>query len=323
MHTSDTISKMVEIERHTALNFFNACTGDFIDPLLAIRTQRKVIDASLQSPGIWEGSIRREYRRNKTYPAVNSGLETAFNKVVNGLNELATLPAELRLMQIHKWITGNDAFRKQGVRIGPYTEFPCACELSRLIPEMFRNHESSFADPVEIAANVHLDILMIHPFSDGNGRTARMLATYYLLQAGYKSILFTAVEQHFVYDPVQYTRVLQGSRDKSINRQQMIQFLLRSMMLNSWYAAWFRQRQLKVTATLEKAGLSKKEAIRTLTEIDMGSYKGKPKIIYDSQNSTFTPWYLLRGEFSSLELKLLSSQLQRLRCEEAVLSKKD
>ena len=39
--------------------------------------------------------------------------------------------------------------------------------------------------PVKIAADAHAKLVTIHPFSDGNGRTARLLMTLILMQAGY------------------------------------------------------------------------------------------------------------------------------------------
>lgn len=40
-------------------------------------------------------------------------------------------------------------------------------------------------NPVEYAAMLHLNLVTIHPFIDGNGRTARLLMNLALLQAGY------------------------------------------------------------------------------------------------------------------------------------------
>ncbi|MEI8390840.1 MAG: Fic family protein [bacterium] len=48
------------------------------------------------------------------------------------------------------------------------------------IPEMKAN-----CHPVEFSALLHLNLVTIHPFSDGNGRTARLLMNLALLQAGY------------------------------------------------------------------------------------------------------------------------------------------
>lgn len=42
--------------------------------------------------------------------------------------------------------------------------------------------------PVELSAWVHSEFVSIHPFRDGNGRTARMLSNYILMQHGYLPI---------------------------------------------------------------------------------------------------------------------------------------
>jgi Fic family protein len=39
--------------------------------------------------------------------------------------------------------------------------------------------------PIEIASKLHHDFVLIHPFGDGNGRTARILVNYVLMRSGY------------------------------------------------------------------------------------------------------------------------------------------
>ena len=39
--------------------------------------------------------------------------------------------------------------------------------------------------PVEIAADLHFELVKIHPFVDGNGRTARLVMSFWLMQNGY------------------------------------------------------------------------------------------------------------------------------------------
>lgn len=47
--------------------------------------------------------------------------------------------------------------------------------------------------PVEYAALLHLELVTIHPFVDGNGRTARLLMNLALLQAGYGITIISPV----------------------------------------------------------------------------------------------------------------------------------
>lgn len=39
--------------------------------------------------------------------------------------------------------------------------------------------------PVEVAAKLHFELVKIHPFVDGNGRTARLAMSFWLMQNGY------------------------------------------------------------------------------------------------------------------------------------------
>ena len=52
--------------------------------------------------------------------------------------------------------------------------------------------------PVKFAADAHYDFAKIHPFVDGNGRTARLLMNLLLLQNGYPLTIIPA-EQRTAY----------------------------------------------------------------------------------------------------------------------------
>lgn len=50
---------------------------------------------------------------------------------------------------------------------------------------MLRFREMKGEHPVIIAAYLHDELVRIHPFIDGNGRTSRLLMNLYLLRHGY------------------------------------------------------------------------------------------------------------------------------------------
>jgi len=54
-----------------------------------------------------------------------------------------------------------------------------------LIPKMLELVNAEGMPPALQAAELHYNLVAIHPFSDGNGRTARLLMNYHLLRNGY------------------------------------------------------------------------------------------------------------------------------------------
>lgn len=60
------------------------------------------------------------------------------------------------------------------------------------------SHEAQTLHPVERAARVHGEFVKIHPFADGNGRTARLLMNLELMKAGFPATVIE-VEQRLAY----------------------------------------------------------------------------------------------------------------------------
>lgn len=73
-----------------------------------------------------------------------------------------------------------------------------------LVPEQMAallywyDHDATALHPVERAARLHVDFVKIHPFVDGNGRTARLLLNLELLKAGFPAVVLP-VERRLAY----------------------------------------------------------------------------------------------------------------------------
>jgi len=113
--------------------------------------------------------------------------------------------------------------------------------------------------PVELAATVHYKIVAIHPFFDGNGRTARLMMNVILLQAGYPLSIILKNDRKKYYDALAKT-------DKG-SPESFIQFIAQSA-----------ERSLDIyLETLTPSGRSKE---RSISLLDL------------SKSTNFSPKYL-------------------------------
>lgn len=99
---------------------------------------------------------------------------------------------------------------------------PPAVEVPYLIEDFIvwlNNAAGREAHPVLRAGVAHYALASIHPFVDGNGRTARAFATLVLFAEGYDIKKLFSLEEYFDKDAERYYRVLidtsSGSRDLS------------------------------------------------------------------------------------------------------------
>jgi len=68
--------------------------------------------------------------------------------------------------------------------------------------------------PLIRAAVAHYEIVRIHPFSDGNGRTARAVSTLVLFLSGFDVKEFFSLDEYFDLDPGRYYAALKKVSDK-------------------------------------------------------------------------------------------------------------
>ncbi|MFA6527355.1 MAG: Fic family protein [Candidatus Babeliales bacterium] len=82
--------------------------------------------------------------------------------------------------------TNAGIFRQCSVRIaGSMVPRPNYLKVPELIKDFMHTITTSTDHTAKIAADAHLKFVFIHPFVDGNGRTARLLMNLLLLQDGY------------------------------------------------------------------------------------------------------------------------------------------
>jgi hypothetical protein len=181
-----------------------------IDTLLRdIETQRQVIDKNLSRPSRWRGQLRRELC-GRTAPAERALVAASFDQFIRP--PFIGMPVGVPfLLAMHDAAVGGCDFRVTGARVRVGTNYSPLCpppsvEVPELVAQALERATDGMEHPVLASARLHLELLLIHPFSDGNGRTARLISSFLLVRSGYRSTLLTAVEQHFSENPPAYTK---------------------------------------------------------------------------------------------------------------------
>jgi cell filamentation protein len=86
-------------------------------------------------------------------------------------------------------------------------------EILYKLPNKYTNQDELIKD----IAIVHSELLLIHPFREGNGRTARILANLMCRKQGYGSLQFEKVgEKEFKF----YVSAVQQSTDKNYSKME-------------------------------------------------------------------------------------------------------
>lgn len=123
------------------------------------------------------------------YEAIN--LKYALSHVLQNLNEelSGNLMKELAML-INKNINEIDGFRKGPVYIRGAEHIPPeAAYIPQLVQELLYNYRNSKEDLFNKLAGLHINFERIHPFSDGNGRTGRILIAKELMKNGYPPLV--------------------------------------------------------------------------------------------------------------------------------------
>lgn len=107
-----------------------------------------------------------------------------------------------------RWRPGAIYVKRDGTQEVVY-EGPDATLVPRLVAELVEQLNAPGATPAMVRAAVaHLNLVMIHPFSDGNGRMARALQTLVLAREGVLDPTFSSIEEYLGRNTAAYYEVL-------------------------------------------------------------------------------------------------------------------
>ncbi|XP_071852588.1 protein adenylyltransferase Fic-like [Apostichopus japonicus] len=138
------------------------------------------------------------------------GLDAALQFINNTLMQRIGAITVRDILAIHQRVMGYvdpiDAghVRTTQVFIGGHVP-PPSTEVEELMDEFvewLNSEEALLLHPVEFAALAHYKFVYIHPFADGNGRTARLLMNLILMRSGYPPVILKLSERHTYYEVI-------------------------------------------------------------------------------------------------------------------------
>ena len=114
-------------------------------------------------------------------------------------------------------------------------------DIPGLLDELVGYVNSTDDHPLIVAAIVHYQLVTIHPFEDGNGRTARLLSGYILNINGYGFNGLGSLEEYFAYDVNEYYESIQmglpalyySGRNEPPHPEIWAEYFLRMVLLYS------------------------------------------------------------------------------------------
>ena len=171
---------------------------------------------------------------------------------------------EKAVLDIHKTIliglddTNAGFYRNCRVRIsGSNTILPNPLKVPELMEDFYKWLKDSLDDEPLTAIMAHLKFVSIHPFTDGNGRTARLLMNALLLKYGYAPIIVRPTDRK------KYLAAIENYQTKN-DKETYIKFMLR--ILN---------RSMKIAINMfEIENMSTQSELLTISKY--AKYKGVP-----------------------------------------------
>jgi len=181
-----------------------------------IRELAELIDRELDAPARWRGPSRKEFRHRRPFPEQRAEIAKVHDWLAgrSSASEVPELNSDL-LLEINRRIGGDGRFRRVGVHVGRFERMAPHADVPLLVEVALARANDGLDDPVLASARLHIELMLIHPFRDGNGRTVRFMASAVLLRSGMKSTLLTAVEQHSQFDPELYIATYHRIREST------------------------------------------------------------------------------------------------------------
>ena len=127
---------------------------------------------------------------------------------------------------------------------------------------------ASDAHPVLTSGVAQFQLVHIHPFVDGNGRTSRLLSTLCLYRAGYDFKRLFSISEFYDRDRLAFYAAIQGVRDQGMDLTGWIEYFVEGLATQMDEVTERGKRAIRADVLAKQHGLNARQrsALRFLLE---------------------------------------------------------
>lgn len=224
--------------------------------------------------------------------------------LVSGVRGGAAAPGEYRRVQNY---VVNAATGKPVYTPPPPLDVPI--QMRELVEWLNEERE---VHPVLVSGIAQFQLVHVHPFLDGNGRTSRLLSTLCLYRAGYDFKRLFTLSEYYDRDRPAFYRAIQGVRERDMDLTGWLEFFTGGLATQLMEVQQRGERIIKGAVIAKKHRLSERQALA----LDQVLEHGKLTIVNLQQLLPDTNRRTLQRDLKGMvELELLRAQGQTNRQE--------
>jgi Fic family protein len=185
-------------------------------------------------------------------PVTEGLIREIHRRLVAGVRGEAGAPGEYRRVQNY---VVNSATRQVIYTPPPPGDVPP--QMAELVGWLNAPEETH---PVLVAGIAQFQLVHIHPFVDGNGRTSRLLSTLCLYRAGYDFKRLFSISEYYDRDRATFYAAIQGVRERGMDLSGWLDFFVEGLATQMDEVKERGQRIIKADVLARKHGLNERQS---------------------------------------------------------------
>jgi len=125
--------------------------------------------------------------------------------------------------------------------------------------------------PVLVSGIAQFQLVHIHPFLDGNGRTSRLLSTLCLYRAGYDFKRLFTISEYYDRDRPAFYRAIQGVRERDMDMTGWLEHFVTGLATQLMEVRQRGKRVIRRDVLVKQHGLSPRQVQALMHILEYGS----------------------------------------------------